>query len=143
MDLQEKYYLYLDLDILIGEINSYSWKVSVDDLISSGTYYFAIDARPLSINHQITEFKLHQNYPNPFNPVTYISFNVAYHSFININIYDTKGQLLENLVETYYGPGSYKVYWDAHDYPSGIYFYEMKTNDYVLKNKKQFILKLF
>ena len=126
---------YDDLEVNIGEINSYSWNVSVDDLISSGTYYFSIDARPLSINHQITEFKLHQNYPNPFNPVTYISFDVAYHSFIDINIYDTKGQLLENLVETYYGPGSYKVYWDAHDYPSGIYLYEMKTNDYVLKNK--------
>ena len=42
---------YLDLDILIGEINSYSWKVSVDNLISSDWFYFGIDASSLNTNN--------------------------------------------------------------------------------------------
>tara|TARA_Y100001970_G_scaffold193886_1_gene235693 strand:+ start:1843 stop:3993 length:2151 start_codon:yes stop_codon:yes gene_type:complete len=126
---------YADLNINIGEINSYSWKILTSDILSE-TFYFAIDAQSLNnMDYGISQFNLYQNYPNPFNPITSIAFDVPYYSFVDINIYDLNGQLLDNLVETYYGPGSYNVYWDAKYYPSGIYLYEMITNEHVLKKK--------
>jgi len=130
-----------DLSVNIGEINSYSWNVSMNDSVFSGSFYFAIDATTLNLeNNHIDSFKLNQNYPNPFNPGTYISFDILYHSFVNINIYDAKGNFLENLNKTYYGPGSYALYWDASYYPSGIYMYEMKTESYLFR-KKMILIK--
>ena len=127
---------YLDLDILIGEINSYSWKVSVDNLISSDWFYFGIDASSLNANNnQINEFNLYQNYPNPFNPTTCISFDVSSYNFITITVYDINGVFIEKIVENYYSPGSYNVYWRAFNYPSGIYIYEMSSNESVFKRK--------
>ena len=70
-----------------------------------------------------------------FNPITEIGFTIPYHSFININIYDISGNFIEKLTENYYPSGSYKVYWNASNFSSGIYIYEMKVNNYLLIKK--------
>ena len=125
------------LDIDINELNLYSWFVTgVNFLATSDTYYFTVDPTAMDLEDNTNySFELFDNHPNPFNPITEINFNIPYYSFIDINIYDLSGNFIEKLTENYYSAGSYKVYWDAHDYPSGIYLYEMKTNNYVLKNK--------
>ena len=124
-----------DLNLTEGEINSYSWNVSMNE-VSSESFYFGVDATVLAMEDSyINYFNLNQNYPNPFNPGTYISFDIFDYSFININIYDAKGNFIEKLKETYYSPGSYTLYWDASYYPSGIYIYEMKTDGYLFRKK--------
>ena len=131
--------LFDNLNINIGEMNSYSWHVSMNEIVSDDNY-FGIDATLLDTeNIHISSFKLNQNYPNPFNPGTYISFDIPDYSFVSINIYDAKGNFLENLNETYYASGSYTLYWDASYYPSGIYIYEMKTDSYLFRNKMMLI----
>ena len=129
------------LDIDISELNLYSWFVTgVNFFATSDTYYFTIDPTSMSLDDYMNgSFDLYNNYPNPFNPITEIGFSVPYHSFVNINVYDISGNFIDKLTENYYSAGSYKVYWDASNYPSGIYFYEMKTDNYVLKNKMTLI----
>ena len=140
MHISEKSVPFDNLNVTLEEINSYSWNVLTDDILSE-SFYFAIDAQSLNnMDYGVSQFNLYQNYPNPFNPITSIAFDVPYYSFVDINIYDLNGQLLDNLVETYYGAGSYNVYWDAKYYPSGIYLYEMIINGYVLK-KKMILIK--
>jgi hypothetical protein len=131
---------YALLNIDSNELNLYSWFVSSDNLITSDTYYFTIDPTAMSLDGIDYSFDLFDNYPNPFNPITEIGFAISYHSFVNINIYDISGNLIEKLTENYYAPGSYKLYWDASNWSSGIYIYEMQTDNYLL-SKKMILVK--
>ena len=126
-----------ELIINQGQINSCSWNISIDDTILSDTFYFTLDdTNSLNINeHKINEFKLYQNYPNPFNPATYIQFDNPGYNFIKINIYNTNGLIIKELVNDYYNPGTHKVYWDGSNFPSGIYLYELKFDNKSIRKK--------
>ena len=57
--------------------------------------------------------KLLGNYPNPFNPSTTISFSVAQtSSFVNLEIYNMKGQKVKQLVNGPLSAGRHCVVWD-------------------------------
>ena len=54
---------------------------------------------------------------------------------IETNIDDISGNFINKLTENYYSPGSYKVYWDASNFSSGIYIYEIQLDNYSLRKK--------
>jgi hypothetical protein len=81
------------------------------------------------------QYKLYNNYPNPFNPQTRIRFDVPEESFININIYNSVGQLVDVLVQQNYKPGQYEIEWNAENYASGIYFCNFRAKNYNQTNK--------
>jgi len=128
--------LYSDLNINEGEINLYSWNILIDDIVLSDTFYFELDATLLNLNsNQVDNFRIYQNYPNPFNPITCIEFDNLNYNLLKINIYDTNGNLIQELVNNYYNPGSYKVYWDGSNFSSGIYLYELEVSNQLLRKK--------
>ncbi|MDZ4711827.1 MAG: T9SS type A sorting domain-containing protein [bacterium] len=86
------------------------------------------------------QFALYQNYPNPFNPVTNIKFDIAKSSFTNIIIFDMLGKEVATLVNENLSPGSYQYNFDASNYPSGIYYYKIKTDSYT-EIKKMMLIK--
>ena len=132
---------YSDLNINNGEINLYSWNILIGDIVSSDTFSFSIDATMMNINdNKIDNFEIYQNYPNPFNPITYIEFDITNYNSLKINIYDTNGNFIEELVNDYYNPGSYKVHWDGSKFSSGIYFYELQVGNQSLR-KKMILIK--
>ncbi len=61
-------------------------------------------------------------YPNPFNPVTTISFGLSIESYVEISIFDLRGQKVETLVSEWTEPGTYSVNWNASHIASGVYF---------------------
>lgn len=93
-------------------------------------------------------FELRQNYPNPFNPKTTIPIVVYKSTHISLNIYNSTGKLIANLfdgkkeflydTEVIYGH-FFEVVWDATNYPSGVYFYEVVADDYRESRKMMFI----
>jgi Outer membrane protein Omp28/Secretion system C-terminal sorting domain/Kre9/KNH-like N-terminal Ig-like domain len=87
------------------------------------------------------KYSLEQNYPNPFNPVTTIKFSLP-HTVNNasVTIYNALGQKISELVNNPLSAGSYEYRWNAQDYASGIYIYELKTNDFI-SVKKMILLK--
>ncbi len=85
-------------------------------------------------------FELTQNYPNPFNPVTNINFSIPKSAFVNITIYDALGKVVRELVNRQLSPGSYKADWDATNYPSGIYYYKLTSDDFT-ETKKMVLIK--
>jgi hypothetical protein len=76
-----------------------------------------------------SEFSLSQNYPNPFNPVTNIEFQIANFGFIYLTVFDVQGKEITKLVNQNLSAGTYKVQWDASNYPSGVYFYTLKSGE--------------
>lgn len=90
-------------------------------------------------------FRLSQNYPNPFNPETTIQFTIipnakAQLSKVELTIYDVLGRSVAALVNDRLAAGKYSYEWNAANYPSGIYFYELKTAGFT-QTKKMILVK--
>ncbi len=81
------------------------------------------------------KYSLNQNYPNPFNPLTKIKYDLPNDNFVTIKIYDILGKELLNLVNEFKQAGSYSVTFDATNYPSGVYYYKIKTGSFVQVRK--------
>lgn len=74
----------------------------------------------------IKSFKLYQNYPNPFNPSTNISFILSEAGKTSLKIYNSLGQEIKTLVNSYLEAGKiYSINFDASDLPSGIYYAQL------------------
>jgi hypothetical protein len=86
------------------------------------------------------KFVLHQNYPNPFNPSTTIGFSIPEASFVSLKVFNSLGQEVATLVLKELNVGNYKYDWNAKNFTSGIYFYQLKTKGYV-ETKKMLLLK--
>ncbi len=97
------------------------------------------------VNEFPTIFSLNQNYPNPFNPSTTIKYSIPNVGNGNIRsvqlkVYDVLGREIATLVNKEQKPGNYQVVWDASKLSSGIYFYRLKTQEF-LQTKKMMYLK--
>ncbi len=100
------------------------------------------------------EFYLYQNYPNPFNPTTKIKYSIQAppnlpfqrnpygkrEALVQLQVYDILGNVLTTLVNKYQSQGNYEVEFKAFDLPSGIYFYRLAVENFVL-TKKMILLK--
>jgi hypothetical protein len=134
-----------------------------NDYVFAGEYGVGVWRRPLSeligvqkISESVPQsYKLYQNYPNPFNPSTKISFSIPLSRGVDaeggrgvsvrLTIYDLLGREIAILVNQNLKPGTYEVEFPAPsgngiNYPSGVYFYRLTTNDYVV-TKKMILIK--
>jgi hypothetical protein len=87
-----------------------------------------------------SETILSDNYPNPFNAVTYFRFVLPFDGFTEIGVYDIRGRLLEILYKGYQRKGEYRLFWNAFEAPSGIYFCRMQT-DHSVRIKKWLLVR--
>jgi spore coat protein A len=79
-----------------------------------------------------TSVVLEQNYPNPFNPVTSIGFQLPTDGFVEVKVYNVRGQEIRTLTEKAYPAGTHAVQWDGRDsagleVSSGVYFYKLNA----------------
>ncbi|MCD6162939.1 MAG: T9SS type A sorting domain-containing protein [candidate division Zixibacteria bacterium] len=86
------------------------------------------------------KFTLSQNYPNPFNVKTTVQYALPIASNVNIEIYDMLGRKIETLFTGRQPAGSHSIIWDADKYPSAIYFYKIKANNFE-QARKMVLLK--
>jgi hypothetical protein len=87
-----------------------------------------------------SEYTLSQNYPNPFNPTTKISFALPKSSFAKLVVFDALGREMETLVNQQLNAGTYSVDFNASNFPSGVYFYNLTAGNFV-SNKKMILVK--
>ncbi len=86
------------------------------------------------------EFQLEQNYPNPFNPETTIRFSIPQAGNVTLTVYNILGKKIAELINEYRDPGSYSVKFNASNYSSGLYIYELVSNGNV-QTKKMTLVK--
>ncbi len=75
------------------------------------------------------DVSISDNYPNPFNPSTTIEYSLPNESRVKISIYNSIGEVIENLVSGIRNAGTHKVVWSADEFPSGIYFYLFEVTE--------------
>lgn len=77
-----------------------------------------------------TDVKLFQNYPNPFNPVTVISYQIPSSSDVRLEVFDMLGRRVAVLVDDQVAPGRHEVTFDASNLSSGMYIYQLRTENH-------------
>jgi len=87
-----------------------------------------------------TVYSLEQNYPNPFNPVTTIKYSIPRYSHVSLKIFDVLGNEIANMVDEMKQAGNYTVSFDGKNFVSGVYFYQLKADNF-LQTKKLLLLK--
>jgi len=87
-----------------------------------------------------TEIRLNQNYPNPFNPSTTISYKLSNAKDVKLSIFNSLGQEVATLVNSRKSAGTHSVVWNAANFASGVYYYQLSSSDLVL-TKKLLLLK--
>lgn len=101
----------------------------------NGSFKYSESIRVMTI----FDFSLSQNYPNPFNPSTIISYSLPDNSSVTLKVYNTLGEEIAVLVNKQMTAGVYKVSWDAHNFPSGIYLYKLKVGNNSIVKKMALI----
>ncbi len=90
-------------------------------------------------------FELRQNFPNPFNPSTTLRFGVPIASYVNLTIYNVRGQAIKTLVDHHLSAGWHEKTWQGLNsqnlqVPTGLYLARLRSGDQV-KNVKMIYLK--
>lgn len=103
---------------------------------AGGTGTFIIPTTELG-DYDIAKFdyKLYQNFPNPFNPVTTIRFEIPKQQKIKLSIFDILGKEVKILFDGEVPAGIMAVDFKADDLASGMYIYQLKTQDFSISNK--------
>lgn len=87
-----------------------------------------------------TSYVLKQNYPNPFNPITNIEFDLPEAQYVNLKIYDITGREIAQLVNQSMPAQKHIIKWDASNFSSGVYFYQITTDNFKV-TKKMILLR--
>ncbi|NNG27603.1 MAG: T9SS type A sorting domain-containing protein [Ignavibacteriaceae bacterium] len=133
----------LDINRFVGMYDNLS---NVPFIMRGVTFDIVTDVENETV--QPNRFFLEQNYPNPFNPATKIKFTIPtviasgtkQSQLTSLKIYDVLGNEVATLVKKELSAGNYEVEFDAADFSSGIYYYQLKAGDFV-DTKKMILLK--
>tara|TARA_R110002096_G_scaffold432976_2_gene650745 strand:+ start:1372 stop:3570 length:2199 start_codon:yes stop_codon:yes gene_type:complete len=87
----------------------------------------------------VKEFDLKQNYPNPFNPTTQIDYALSSPSHVSLSVYNSVGQNVAMLENSFKSMGSHSTTWDAHTFSSGMYFYRLTTTEGSITRKMMLV----
>lgn len=107
----------------------------------SSTPTSVLDEKTIPFEYDI----LKNNYPNPFNPETNIEFSIINSGRISLIVYSILGEKVIELMSENLDKGNYNVKWNGLNekglsVPSGIYIYQLRTNNSVI-TKKMTLLK--
>ncbi len=126
-------YSFTDSDVQAG---TYTYRLKQVDLDGTFEYSDEIEVEVIAPS----EFILEQNYPNPFNPTTTIKYQIPELSFVTIKVFDVLGNEIVTLLNEEKPVGSYEVEFDGKGLPSGIYFYQLQSGNFI-GTKKMILLK--
>ena len=132
---------FSDLNIEDWIINNYNWNIYATNSqgldFESNLFNFSIDATYLDnySNDIPSEFFISNAYPNPFNPETSIDYGIPYYSNVNINIYNSLGQVVYKAIDRYHEPGIYSFIWSPKNISSGTYYVQLQSEDILISRK--------
>jgi len=146
-------YSFLDEEVM-PETTYYYWLESVD-LDMTNAFHGPVsvmiaydDDDDGSIPPIPLETKLIGAYPNPFNPGTHIAFSLEETARVTISIYNNRGQFIRTLTfeQEFTAGKDHSIYFDGKNHlgneiKTGIYFYNMKTDNNYSEVKKMLLLK--
>jgi hypothetical protein len=92
----------------------------------------------VGVNNNVIKPKqpfLIRNYPNPFNAVTNFVYQLSRPSQFSLKIYDSLGRFVQVIASEIQPMGLHNLTWDASNYTSGLYFYQLNWGGNVQSGK--------
>lgn len=124
-DLIDFSFIYENHGWIVGEkgtvLHNSNASVGIKELTSSESHIVKLNA-----------------YPNPFSTKTNLSYTLSKAASVSINIYDNRGQLVYEMNDEQ-SKGKQQIALNTHEWPAGIYFIVLKTNESMQTTK---IIKL-
>ncbi len=109
-------YIFMDSNPTIGENQFRLKQIDYNGIINF--------SKVLTLNYNSPLlFKLYPNYPNPFNSQTTIVFYLPIDTNINIKIFNTLGEKVDQLYLSNLKAGFQRIIYNANHLNSGVYFY--------------------
>jgi hypothetical protein len=138
----ETCYKYLDASVVSGHHYFYKLEQINYDGTRKSFVPKSIYLDPFGQHSNILpdEYSLLQNQPNPFNPSTMIHYQLPMINDAELVIYNQLGQKVVTLVSEKQEAGYYQVEWDASRFPTGVYYYRIKSGEFV-DVKKMILLR--
>lgn len=87
-----------------------------------------------------TEFELAQNYPNPFKERTVIKYCVPEKMKIRLEVFDSRGNKVQTLIDEVKEAGTYKIEINANEFEEGEYLYKLESRDF-FETRKMILMK--
>ena len=81
-------------------------------------------------------------FPNPFNSKVKLSFYINPQfgdTHVSVNIFDSRGKIVESLIDNEFMPGYHTTFWNANGKSSGVYFIQLATDNYIDSQKILFL----
>ena len=110
---------------------------SINGIVYGDTTLSDVEPNPQNLP---SYFELFQNYPNPFNPITKIRWQSPVSAYQTLKVYDVLGNEVATLIDEYRNAGNYEIQFDASQFASGVYYYQLLAGDFV-DTKKMILLK--
>jgi hypothetical protein len=113
---------------IVGQNPGFGDPLSLVGAVINGKVYGNIVGVYRNDDHISSDFVLLQNFPNPFNPTTMIRFTLLLSSRVNIEFYNSIGQLVKEITYSQMSSGIHEIHFDASLLTSGVYFYRVSTS---------------
>jgi len=134
-----------------GNSNSPKDYSFIDENVKTGKYAYRLRQIDTDGNFEYSKIvevdlgspqtiELTQNYPNPFNPTTTIGFTLPESGSVNLTVYNSVGEKVNELINETRDAGSHIVNFNAENLSSGTYFYVLQTDNFI-ETKKMILLK--
>lgn len=125
-----------------------NWYWIWDPLIKGKILYgqYDVSAVPDMPNNLPEQAILSPNFPNPFNSATLIQYNILRTGFVQVDIFNMNGQLIQNLNKEEQSSGWHEIKWDGKnqygaEMASGIYIVKFSVDHYTTKTNKILLLR--
>jgi Secretion system C-terminal sorting domain len=131
---EKKEYVHEDVNVIPGKL--YTYTLADLNYANQETKHEDL-AVSLSLPNVLNEegFIVENAYPNPFNPRIALDYQLSATSKMRVNIYNTRGILVEQLMNDLVDAGHYAIEWNASDMPSGVYIIAIQAENFIRTQK--------
>lgn len=129
---------------IVAYVSKYGTAVGSREILNANKGAIGTNATGIKENENVTQVVVKQNTPNPFKEITALQFLLNTTDNVSIKVYNTFGQVVNNLSDMKLIPGEYTYYWAGDDnegnsVPAGVYYYTISTSSQQISNPMIFV----
>lgn len=118
-------------------VNDVNWQVPSYEMKLRGTMgsYKLPEEKVNSEKNINSDFTTAGDSYNSNSNLSVISFRLTKPGFVNIKIYDAKGNTIDELARSSFSEGNHEVKWNSSKFSAGTYYYSIITGEYSITKK--------
>ena len=124
------------IDIKEAGSNDGYWNTFRSDMSRDGYFISQYDALSIDEENNFEKtFSIINAYPNPFNPLVTVDYFIESSDFVDIQIVNIKGEIIDVVESSFKTSGNHSIVWNAQNISSGVYFMNIEKGNQVITQK--------